>query len=64
VRGREHLAAGGFVLGANHLSGFVSLALAFVLKCSPPTRRRGAFAWRQRTVGSARGAATRPSGLR
>jgi 1-acyl-sn-glycerol-3-phosphate acyltransferase len=31
VRGREHLAAGGFVLGANHLSGFDSLALAFAL---------------------------------
>jgi len=29
VRGREHLAAGGFVLGANHLSGFDNLALAF-----------------------------------
>jgi hypothetical protein len=31
VRGREHLAATGFVLGANHLSGFDSLALAFAL---------------------------------
>jgi 1-acyl-sn-glycerol-3-phosphate acyltransferase len=31
VRGREHLAAGGFVLGANHLSGFDSLALVFAL---------------------------------
>src|SRR5439155_26672487 len=35
VRGRERLPAGGFVLCANHLSGFDSLAIAHALGARP-----------------------------